>query len=59
MAHAHFTAETCTACEGDGWYYASGFPAYRKVKCVVCKGSGKMAKDAAGNWVPALVPTPA
>lgn len=50
-------AEKCTACGGDGWYYASPWPTYRKVQCTTCKGSGTMAKDAAGKWGPALAAT--
>lgn len=49
------SAQKCSACEGDGWYYVGDWSqGYPKGKCRVCKGSGQMKKDRrTGQWVAA------
>ena len=49
--------QTCSACEGVGWYYVGDWKAgYPKGTCRVCEGSGRMRPDrkrGLGHWLPA------
>jgi DnaJ-class molecular chaperone len=47
------TGRECSACVGTGWYFVTPWPDYAKRQCAVCRGSGRMERQADGSWGPA------